>query len=600
MPPKRKYDDDYIKLGFTSIEINGETRPQCVLCATVLSNDALKPAKLERHLKTVHPKFCNRSREFLEGKLTSLKKMKLGPSGTSYETSEKTLSASFEVSKLIAKSKKAHTIGESLIKPCMLKVAEELLGAEAQKKIREIPLSNDTIKSRIQKMSTDIEDQVIDKIKNSPYFALQCDESTDVSQCCQLLVFIRFLEDNKMFKEELLFSQELKTTSQGADVMNAISQYMEEHGLMWERLAGFCTDGAPAMLGSRSGLAALVKTKNPSAITTHCVIHRQALAAKTLPECFTIALKTAIKVVNFIKKSALNTRLFKQLCSDMNSEHETLLFHTEVRWLSKGNMLSRLYELREEVQVFLTNKENKELLDQFCEPEYKVRFAYLVDFFAQINKLNLQMQGSGNLKLQGMSNIFAYEDKIRAFIAKIELWINKIERKNFSAFDTLNQIIDGQGADIKEEIQKNVMLHLTNLKSEFNRYFPDCEDKSIQKLIRNPFIVNVSEVSDEIQEEVIEMQHDTNLKDTFESGINLEDYWSQKAISFPKLRDIAIRYLTLFSSTYLCEQGFSTLLIIKNKHRNRLDATADMRLALSSTEPRIPKLVKSMQVQKSH
>ena len=308
----------------------------------------------------------------------------------------------------------------------------------------------------------------------------------------------------------------------------------------------------------------------------------------------------AIKVVNFIKKSALNTRLFKQLCSDMNSEHETLLFHTEVRWLSKGNMLSRLYELREEVQIFLTNKENKELLDQFCEPKYKIRFAYLVDFFAQINKLNLQLQGSGNLKLQGMSNIFAYEDKIRAFIAKIELWINKVERKNFSAFDTLNQIIDGQGADIKEEIQKNMMLHLTNLKSEFNRYFPDCGDKSIQKLIRNPFILNVSEVSDEIQEEVIEMQHDTNLKDTFESGINLEEFWSQKEISFPNLRDIAIRYLTLFSSTYLCEQGFPTLLVIKNKHRNRLDATADMRLALSSTEPRIQKLVKSMQSQKSH
>ncbi|KAK9884082.1 hypothetical protein WA026_005020 [Henosepilachna vigintioctopunctata] len=92
-----------------------------------------------------------------------------------------------------------------------------------------------------------------------------------------------------------------------------------------------------------------------------------------------------------------------------------------------------------------------------------------------------------------------------------------------------------------------MMLHLTNLKSEFNRYFPYCEDKSIQKLIRNPFIVNVSEVSDEIQEGVIEMQHDTNLKDTFESGINLEDYWSQKAISFPKLRDIAIRHLVKWS-----------------------------------------------------
>lgn len=107
MPPKRKYDDDYIKLGFTSIEINGEIRPQCILCATVLSNDALKPAKLERHLKSMHPKYCDRSREFFEGKLTNFKKMKLGPSGTSYAASEKTLSVSFEVSKLITKSKKS-------------------------------------------------------------------------------------------------------------------------------------------------------------------------------------------------------------------------------------------------------------------------------------------------------------------------------------------------------------------------------------------------------------------------------------------------------------------------------------------------------------
>lgn len=600
MPPKRKYDDNYIKLGFTSIVINGETRPQCVLCTTVLANDALKPAKMERHLKTVHPNFCDRPREFFEGKLTNLKKMKLGPSGTSHALSEKTLSASFEVSKLIAKSKKAHTIGESLIKPCMLKIAEELLGQEAQKKIRDIPLSNDTVNSRIQKMSTDIEEQVTDKIKSSPYFALQCDESTDVSQGCQLLVFVRFLDENKTFKEEFLFCQELKTTSQGADVMNVISQHLEKHGLMWEKLAGVCTDGAPAMLGSRSGLAALIKTKNPSAITTHCVIHRQALAAKTLPECFALSMKTAIKVVNFIKKSALNTRLFKQLCSDMNSEHETLLFHTEVRWLSKGNMLSRLYELRGEVTNFLTNRENKELLDQFCDLEFEIGFAYLVDFFTQLNKLNLQLQGSGNLQLQGMSNIFAHEDKIRAFIAKIELWINKIESNNFSALDTLSKIIDGQCAEIKQKMKMNIILHLKNLKSEFIRYFPDWEDKSVQKLIRNPFIINVSEVPDEIQEEVIEMQHDTNLKDSFESGISLEVFWCQKAISLPKLRDIALRYLTLFSTTYLCEQGFSALLVIKNKHRNRLDATADMRLALSSTEPRIPILVKSMQAQKSH
>jgi hypothetical protein len=51
--------------------------------------------------------------------------------------------------------------------------------------------------------------------------------------------------------------------------------------------------------------------------------------------------------------------------------------------------------------------------------------------------------------LEDTSNIFAFEDKISAFIAKIDLWISKVERENFSAFDTLNPIIDGQCAEIK-------------------------------------------------------------------------------------------------------------------------------------------------------
>ena len=121
MPPKRKYDNDYIKFGFTSIEVNRETRPQCVICAVVLSNDALKPAKLERHLKTVHPNLSDRSPEFFSGKLENLKEMKLGPSGSRFESSQKALSASFEISQLIAKSKKPHTIGETLVKPCLLR-----------------------------------------------------------------------------------------------------------------------------------------------------------------------------------------------------------------------------------------------------------------------------------------------------------------------------------------------------------------------------------------------------------------------------------------------------------------------------------------------
>jgi hypothetical protein len=50
---KRKYQKEFIKYGFTSIVINAEERPQCVVCCEVLANESFKVNKLI-HLKTKH------------------------------------------------------------------------------------------------------------------------------------------------------------------------------------------------------------------------------------------------------------------------------------------------------------------------------------------------------------------------------------------------------------------------------------------------------------------------------------------------------------------------------------------------------------------
>lgn len=115
----------------------------------------------------------------------------------------------------------------------------------------------------------------------------------------------------------------------------------------------------------------------------------------------------------------------------MNTEYETLLFHTEVRWLSKGNMLARLFSLKEEVAMFLTEKKNDNLLKCICDHKFEIHLAYLVDIFKHLNKLNLQLQGS--------PNIFIFEDKLQAFMCKIDLWISKVEMNNYLAFQTLKK-----------------------------------------------------------------------------------------------------------------------------------------------------------------
>ena len=116
------------------------------------------------------------------------------------------------------------------------------------------------------------------------------------------------------------------------------------------------------------------------------MIHKGALVSKTIPKRLHEPLSVVIKVVNYMKSSAFNTRLFSKLCKEMDANHTALLYHTlsiiycitQVRWLSKGNMLSRIFELRE-VKLFLVAKQKNDLLLAFGGDEFSMYLAYLAD-----------------------------------------------------------------------------------------------------------------------------------------------------------------------------------------------------------------------------
>ena len=116
MPPKKKirYDDSYLKFGFTAIKCDGEEKPQCALCCTVLASTSLKPSKLKRHLETHHPDSSNKDLNFFKRKTETLIKSRLDQSGMFWKDTKSGLRASNEVSRKIAVSKKTHNIGEDL------------------------------------------------------------------------------------------------------------------------------------------------------------------------------------------------------------------------------------------------------------------------------------------------------------------------------------------------------------------------------------------------------------------------------------------------------------------------------------------------------
>ena len=120
--------------------------------------------------------------------------------------------------------------------------------------------------------------------------------------------------------------------------MAKVENFFDKGNINWASLCGVCTDGTPALLEAKSGFQTLVKNKAPNLVTTHCFIHWEALASKTLPDAFKCVFDVIIESVNYIKSSALSNRLFRKLCEDLNSEHKQLLYYAKVRWLSRGNL----------------------------------------------------------------------------------------------------------------------------------------------------------------------------------------------------------------------------------------------------------------------
>uniref|UniRef100_A0A0L8FVS6 DUF4371 domain-containing protein n=1 Tax=Octopus bimaculoides TaxID=37653 RepID=A0A0L8FVS6_OCTBM len=384
----RKYDVEYIRFGFIE-SVSNANRPQCLLCHKLLSNEALKPAKLQRHLTTPHPQFATKPKSFFERKKDAYLK-ETTTFKMSITSNYKLLQASYLVALKVACAKKAHNIAEELVLPCAIDMCEAVLDGKCAVKLNAVPLSDNTIVRRIEDMSKDIKSQLIDRVKIS-FFALQLDESTDITSESQFMVYVRYCWESEML-EDFLFCYPMPTRTTGEEVFKVLDSFLFQSGLLWSQCIGICTDGVVSMTGIHSGVVGYIKKVAPNVTATHCMIHREALVAKKMNASLSKVLSCCIKVINFIKTRPLYSRFFAILCGEMGAEHSSLLLHTEVRWLSRGKTIQRLFELREELLMFLCDY-NAELASIMADKIWLCKVAYLADIFNKLNELNLSLQG---------------------------------------------------------------------------------------------------------------------------------------------------------------------------------------------------------------
>ena len=106
-------------------------------------------------------------------------------------------------------------------------------------------------------------------------------------------------------------------------------------------------------------------------------------------------MKLIVDVVNFIRSKGVNDREFKEVLHDLDSDYGDVIYYTSVRWLSRGAVLKRVCQLRDEISNFLASKGQKK--SEFEDPTWNSDFAFLVDMTTHLNILNSTLQGKNKL-----------------------------------------------------------------------------------------------------------------------------------------------------------------------------------------------------------
>ena len=179
---------------------------------------------------------------------------------------------------------------------------------------------------------------------------------------------------------------------------------------------------------------------------------------------------------------------------EIEASYGDVLCFTEVRWLSRGNVLKRFFELRAEVKRFM--EDGRLDVPELDGPHWIMDLAFLVDITQQLNTLNLDLQGAGQLITT------AYES-VKALSTRLRLWKTQLSAKKLCHFDACRSLVE-EGTTFSGD---DYVSAIENLQQEFDVRFADFKTHhDTFQLFADPFSADVESVSSMLQIELIDLK----------------------------------------------------------------------------------------------
>ena len=362
------------------------------------------------------------------------------------------------------------------MKRCLIDVAKCIhSGKEAD--YSSIALSRVTMQRRQDDIAQQLKLFLQTKInKKESLFSLAVDESTDINDSAQLLIFVRCLSSSFELCEDFLFMETLATRTRGEDIFIVVKNACIRSRLNLKLLWGICTDGAPAMTGNQQKFVTKFldyvsnEYDSKELINLYCIIHQETSCAKS------VALNTTLKdvtcIILYIRANVLHHRQFREILCSSETSTENILYHSAVRWLSIGETSRRVLQLRKVIVKYYSNK-NKEC--PLFDKDFLMLLGFLVDFLTYVNFPNQNLQ-------EKATTVCLVYKKVQNFRDKFRLVKSHLHQRNFFHFPQMKALIDSKEIQV-DDIPIILFSSVFNgvLQEFFSNSFQDFERTAIQQ-----------------------------------------------------------------------------------------------------------------------
>ena len=270
----------------------------------------------------------------------------------------------------------------------------DVLRLDKKQMLLNVSLNRNTIADRVSEVSTNSLTQLSERSRDFIAYSLAVDKSTEMTDTAQLAIFIRGVVSNLCVAEVILDIELMHGTMTEKDIFKNVCQSVTDTKLLWNKLVGLTTEGAPAMCGETSGLVGRMpvekQEENCAGVLTeyHCIIHQETMCRKVLKIEHVITTET--QTLNFVRARGLYHRQFQFFTREINLVCRYSLSYRGVLARS-GKVLNRVFEINEKMCQFMDSKSKD--YTSLRDGKWKCELAYLVDVTAYLNVLNLQLKG---------------------------------------------------------------------------------------------------------------------------------------------------------------------------------------------------------------